>query len=439
MKKQGRIKISQCMIVKNEEKNIRQALSWGKGIVYEQIVVDTGSTDRTVEIAKEMGAKVYHFTWINDFSAAKNFALNKAKGDWIAFLDADEYLTEEWAKKLPILIEKVHQTKCIAIRSPLVSIDDEGGIISVARQWRFFRWLPQLRYKNPIHEVLAFCGQVIPDEAMWDTQEEFPILHTGYANSVATEKHKYERNTEILKSELEKRPNDHHVMGYLGDSYRAEGNPKEAEAWYRKSIEAMPEKTGPREERSAMTYVYMLVLLFDKGEEPPFLELYDKAKAYLPWVYDIDFVAGWFYVREERYDKALEYLERAQEIMNVYGKEAYGIYMPAMLPEYWEKLALCYYHTGNYRACVEKCVILLKEDKSRVNGLAILLAALKCEEPAAIVRFLTNLYNLDAPSDRILILRAGIRAGASAFLEVFKTLCSEEEQKVLEQLQKKQQ
>ena len=56
--------ISQCMIVKNEEKNIEKALSWGKGIVSEQIVVDTGSTDRTVEIAKKMGAKVYDFAWI---------------------------------------------------------------------------------------------------------------------------------------------------------------------------------------------------------------------------------------------------------------------------------------------------------------------------------------------------------------------------------------
>ena len=82
-KKPGPIRISQCMIVKNEEKNIERALTWGKGIVSEQIVVDTGSTDRTVEIAERMGAKVYHFKWIDDFSAAKNFAISKAKGNWI--------------------------------------------------------------------------------------------------------------------------------------------------------------------------------------------------------------------------------------------------------------------------------------------------------------------------------------------------------------------
>lgn len=78
--------ISQCMIVKNEEKNIRRALSWGKDIMCEQIVVDTGSSDRTVEIAREMGAKIFFFPWINDFAAAKNFAIDQAKETGSPFL-----------------------------------------------------------------------------------------------------------------------------------------------------------------------------------------------------------------------------------------------------------------------------------------------------------------------------------------------------------------
>ena len=81
------MRLSQCMIVKNEERNIERALRWGKGVVWEQIVVDTGSTDRTVELAEKMGAKVFYFEWQDDFSAAKNFAISKASGDWIAFLD----------------------------------------------------------------------------------------------------------------------------------------------------------------------------------------------------------------------------------------------------------------------------------------------------------------------------------------------------------------
>ena len=106
MKTRSRARISQCMIVKNEERNIEKALSWGKGVVSEQIVVDTGSTDRTVEIAESMGAKIYHFEWIDDFAAAKNFAISKAKYEWIALLDADEYFSEEDAKKVLYYVRK---------------------------------------------------------------------------------------------------------------------------------------------------------------------------------------------------------------------------------------------------------------------------------------------------------------------------------------------
>lgn len=71
--------ISQCIIVKNEEDNIERALSWGKKILSEQIVIDTGSTDKTIEIARKMGARVYEFPWIDDFSAVKNYAISKAE------------------------------------------------------------------------------------------------------------------------------------------------------------------------------------------------------------------------------------------------------------------------------------------------------------------------------------------------------------------------
>ena len=95
------MRLSQCMIVKNEERNIERALRWGKGVVWEQIVVDTGSRDRTVQIAESMGARVYHYTWTDDFSAAKNYAISKAGGEWIAFLDADETFAPGDGEKLP--------------------------------------------------------------------------------------------------------------------------------------------------------------------------------------------------------------------------------------------------------------------------------------------------------------------------------------------------
>ena len=121
--------ISQCMIVKNEEKNIERALSWGKGIVAEQIVVDTGSTDRTIKIAQSMGAKVYEFAWADDFAAAKNYAVTKAKCEWIAFLDADEYFLPEDAKNLAMYIRKLPRSAYDGICTAFVDLDDNGNAI----------------------------------------------------------------------------------------------------------------------------------------------------------------------------------------------------------------------------------------------------------------------------------------------------------------------
>ena len=94
------IKISACVIVKNEEKNLPRWLESMRRIADEIVVVDTGSTDRTVDLAKAAGARVFSFAWIDDFAAAKNFALEKATGDWVVFPDADEYFTAADSSKV---------------------------------------------------------------------------------------------------------------------------------------------------------------------------------------------------------------------------------------------------------------------------------------------------------------------------------------------------
>ena len=127
------------MIVKDEEENIQRALSWGKCIMSEQIVVDTGSTDRTVEIARQLGAKVYHFSWVDDFSAAKNFAISKARYEWIALLDADEYFSEEDAKKLPLLLANLKNTPYDGLATNWIHLDDNGSIGMIDTQVRIFQ------------------------------------------------------------------------------------------------------------------------------------------------------------------------------------------------------------------------------------------------------------------------------------------------------------
>ena len=89
------MKLSLCAIAKNEEAALPKCLSSVKGVVDEIVLLDTGSSDRTVEIALDIGAKVYNFDWCNDFSAARNEALKYVQGDWVLVLDADEVLVPE--------------------------------------------------------------------------------------------------------------------------------------------------------------------------------------------------------------------------------------------------------------------------------------------------------------------------------------------------------
>ena len=89
------IKISACVIVKNEAENLPLWLEKMSQLADEMIVVDTGSEDNTKELAVAAGAQVYDYQWQDDFAAAKNYAISKAKGDWILFLDADEYFDEK--------------------------------------------------------------------------------------------------------------------------------------------------------------------------------------------------------------------------------------------------------------------------------------------------------------------------------------------------------
>ncbi len=101
------MKINLVMIVKNEERSLERCLRTVDNLVDEVILVDTGSTDKTMEIAKEMGAKVYTFAWVDDFSAARNFALDQSDADWNLVLDGDEYLRAVTRDKLEEMLQDV--------------------------------------------------------------------------------------------------------------------------------------------------------------------------------------------------------------------------------------------------------------------------------------------------------------------------------------------
>lgn len=152
------IEISLCMIVRNEENSLPRCLTSVGAIADEIIIVDTGSTDRTKEIARSYGAVIYDFTWIDDFSAARNFAFSKATKEYIFWLDADDYLKNddhvrfmELKANFPDHIDSVNMQYNLAF-------DGEGNVITSLRRNRLIRRSCNFKWIGPVHEYLEVYG-----------------------------------------------------------------------------------------------------------------------------------------------------------------------------------------------------------------------------------------------------------------------------------------
>lgn len=149
------ITISLCMIVKNEEKNLERCLSSYAPLMDEIIVVDTGSTDRTKEIAARFTEKIYDFEWINDFSAARNFSFEKATCDYIFSADADEVLDEENREQFAIL-KQVLDEKIEIVQMYYGNQFQNGTIYNYDCELRpkLFKRLRTFTWIEPIHETV---------------------------------------------------------------------------------------------------------------------------------------------------------------------------------------------------------------------------------------------------------------------------------------------
>lgn len=444
MKGRSRARISQCMIVKNEERNIEKALSWGKGVVSEQIVVDTGSTDRTVEIAESMGAKIYHFEWIDDFAAAKNFAISKARYEWIALLDADEYFSEEDAKKVLYYVRKLQDKKYDAILSSWVHLDDAGNVTAVGTQSRVFRNRPGVGYIGRIHEyIMSTDGS---EFHFVDAVNELSIYHTGYGKIGHEQKVSSGRNIRIIQKELEENPDSHRMLGYLGDEYYSADNLEKAEEFFRKSISLMPE-TEERIDpiRTSMTFTKLLEILYAKYETPEdvFMEIYNKAIKRLPQEADFDYYAGKYFVRHNNWKSAEKHLKRALDQLEKYGTAFKSMFVSGDIRQAYEMLATCCFNNGNLAECINYCVVLLKSDKYLMSTLYLLLTSFSIDEcskrpgassAAAVASFLgQNLYDFSTLKDRLFVLKGAMKAGYGNMVQVMRGTFSPEELLVVDQ------
>lgn len=208
------VEISLVMIVKNEEATLERCLKSVVDIVDEIIIVDTGSEDQTKEIAKLFGAKLFDFKWTNDFSAARNFALSKASGQWRLILDADEYIERGSRSDILGALNKSSVGQILILNS-----FKKDGEIHYSKDYMSRIIYRGITYVGQIHEQI--------DSNLPRVRTNIEVRHDGYLH-----KNKYSRNVSILQEAIERNSEDSYLLYQLSHTLFLGGKVEEAFKWY---------------------------------------------------------------------------------------------------------------------------------------------------------------------------------------------------------------
>jgi tetratricopeptide (TPR) repeat protein len=206
-----------CTIVKNEEATLSRTLDSVKGVVDEMVVVDTGSRDRTREIAREFGARVYDFEWCDDFAAARNESLKHAQGDWILVLDADEVLVPEIVPHIKQAIESDRLLLINLIRQEIGASQSPYSLVS-----RLFRNRLDIRFSRPYHAMVDdSVAEILHREPKWKIASlpSVAIWHSGYQKDAIAAKGKFQKAQAAMERYLAYYPNDAYACSKLGALY----------------------------------------------------------------------------------------------------------------------------------------------------------------------------------------------------------------------------
>ncbi|MEJ2615730.1 MAG: glycosyltransferase family 2 protein, partial [Ignavibacteriaceae bacterium] len=222
-------KLTLSMIVKNEEKYLHDCLKSVNDIVDEIVLVDTGSSDKTINIAKEFKASVYSYTWIDDFSAARNFALSKSTGDWILYLDADERLSGKSKNELKKIIGNNYLSgyRCI-----VKSVDEVNGKPNSMRYTRLFHNNPGIKFNGKIHEQI---DDSLIENGYKISDADIEIIHIGYNVADNELKDKAIRNLKILQDEFKENESSYNAY-QLANTYATLEDYDEAYRYYKLSV-----------------------------------------------------------------------------------------------------------------------------------------------------------------------------------------------------------
>lgn len=287
-----------CMIVKNEEENLKNCLSKAADFVDEIVIVDTGSKDNTKSIALEFTDKIYDFKWCNDFSKARNFSISKSSNDWILVLDADEIITEFSRYNIDNFIKNASNKNKVGRiqRINIMEYSNENKKY-IERVNRLFN-KNYFHYEGIIHEQLAaFNGKTYETDVIDITAE-----HIGYTKEVLARTDKLKRNISLLKEALKNDSKDPYVYFQLGKSYYMLRDYNNSVLYFEKALSFELDFRLEYAEDLVETYGYSLI---NSGKYSEALILENCFEVYSKSA-DFNFLMGLIYMNNAKFSQAVD-------------------------------------------------------------------------------------------------------------------------------------
>ncbi|MCK5145245.1 glycosyltransferase [bacterium] len=333
--------LSLCMIVKDEEYFLPQCLDILKDVVDEIIIVDTGSTDKTVEIAESYGAKVYHHPWEGDFSKARNISLSYAASDWIIVIDPDEELDRD---DIPILLNALNRTDIDVIFCIVSSETKEGWTRHSSH--RVFR-RGKAHYSGIVH------NQLIHGEKKLNTSVR--IYHYGYNLPEDKMVAKYKRTQALLEKQVKVEPENAYVHFNYLRVMRAQKRFKEGVSIGKKALTDCVKTITPIHRQMIVHDTAYCLIQIGRATEAE--QMIGKVLKDYPDNLDLIFTISAALVAKKKYKEALLYL---QHFLKVKEKERISPKVDLLLVDtytmedkIWANIGDCYHELGKYEKGAE--------------------------------------------------------------------------------------
>jgi glycosyltransferase involved in cell wall biosynthesis len=303
-------RLSLCMIVKDEEDYIGKCLNSVKDVVDEIIIVDTGSSDRTVEICKSFGAQVFDFPWNESFADARNYGLERATGDWILWLDADEVVEASDVYKLRDVLYFDDLIISIHLINYYGDGVDPNKTFDIAHT-RLFQNHKGFKFINKIHEMLNVIEVFSPEDSPIIKTSPIKVYHYGYLEAVNENKKKFERNLKMLEVELEQKNYSPWIEYHIASEYYRVKQFSKAFDYVNRSIMGFLKQlqTPP-----SLLYRLKYSILISSGSIEGAWPSIERAVILYPDYVDLHFYKGLILFIKDSFKEALEVFEHCLEM-----------------------------------------------------------------------------------------------------------------------------